>query len=165
MVVVRKWGENHINKSIKQIDSNTWLIGGLVLHRFPYPSDTATWNDDNSSYTLAKAPTSLPFTTLPDSPYIKLVHEAGDASAVWSIGNNAFCKVRYIEEGVTPEAVTLNFVRAQKPSVETPRVLYHAFDNDLSYLFLQRLPGRTLDAAWPSLNEHWRHHYVTAVVT
>ncbi|KAH8760747.1 hypothetical protein BGZ57DRAFT_582925 [Hyaloscypha finlandica] len=167
MVVVRKWGEDHISKSLKQIDSNTWLIGGLVLHRSLHPSDAATWNDDgdNSSYTLTDAPTPLlAATTPPDSPYIKLVHEAGDASAVWSVGNNAFCKVRYIDEGVTPESVTLNFVRDQRPSFGTPKVLHHAFGNDRSYLFLQRVIGRTLDAAWPSLNEYWQRHYVNAVV-
>ena len=94
-------GEDHINQSLKQIDSNTWLIGGLVLRRSPSSSDTATWNDDsdNSSYTLTEAPSHFPSAiTPPNSPYIKLVHEAGDASAVWLIGNNAFCKVRYIEK-------------------------------------------------------------------
>jgi hypothetical protein len=113
MAIVRKWGENHINKSLKQIDSNAWLIGDIVLHQSPFPSETAIWNDDgdNSSYTLTEAPTLLPSaTTLLDSPYIKLVYEAGDASAVWSVGNNALCKVRYIEEGVTPESVILDFV-------------------------------------------------------
>lgn len=167
MLVVRKWGEDHISKSLKQIDSNTWLIDVLVLHRSPYPSDTATWNDDgdNSSYTLTDVFSPPPAVlTPPDSPYIKLVHEAGDASAVWSIGNNAFCKVRYIEEGVTPESVTLNFVRDQRPSFETPKVLHHAFGDDRSYLFLQRVVGRTLDAAWPSLTEYWQRHYVNTAV-
>ncbi|OBT47676.1 hypothetical protein VE00_02181 [Pseudogymnoascus sp. WSF 3629] len=166
MVIVRKWGEDHINKSLKQINLDTWLIDGLVLHRSPYLSDAATWNDDvdNSSYTLTEATTSTPSATAPlDSPYIKLVHDVGDASAVWSIGNKALCKVRYIEEGVTPESVTLNFVRDQQPSFETPRVLHHAFGKDRSYLFLERVPGQTLDAAWPSLNEYWRRHYVKAV--
>jgi hypothetical protein len=167
MAIMRKWGGDHINKSLKQIDSNAWLIGDIVLHRSPFPSETATWNDDgdNSSYTLMEAPTPLPSaTTPPDSPYIKLIYEAGDASAVWSIGNNALCKVRYIEEGVTPESVTLDFVRDQRPSFEVPKVLHHAFGNDRSYLFLQRVPGRTLDAAWPTLNEYWRRHYVNSVV-
>lgn len=166
MVIVRKYGEDHINKSLKQVDSNTWLIGGLVLHRSPYPSDTATWNDDsdNSSYTLTESPHPTPSATEPDSPFIKLVHEAGDESAVWSIGNNAFCKARYTQEGVTPESVTLNFVRDQKPSFKVPKVLHHAFGHDRSYLFLQRVPGRTLDTAWPTLNDYWRRHYVDAVV-
>jgi hypothetical protein len=168
MVIVRKWGKEHINNSLKQIDSNTWLIGRLLLHRSPYPSDTATWNDDgdNSSYLLTEAPSSLPpAITPPNSPHIKLVHEAGDASAVWSIGQNAFCKVRYIEGGVTPESITLKFVQDQKPSFKTPEVLHHAFDHYRSYLFLQRVPGRTLDAAWPSLDERWRRHYVGTVVS
>jgi hypothetical protein len=85
MAVVRKWGEDRINKSLKQINSDTWLIGGLVLHRSPCPSDAATWNDDGdkSSYTLTGASTPLPSaTTPPDSPHIKLVYEACDASAV-----------------------------------------------------------------------------------
>ena len=31
----RKWGEDHISKSLKQIDSETWLVGGLVIHPIP----------------------------------------------------------------------------------------------------------------------------------
>src|SRR4051812_26081608 len=169
MVVERKWGEDHISKSFKQLTSNTWLVGGLLLlHRSQKLLAWATWNDhgDESSYTLTIAPTPPPSaTTPPDSPYIKLVHEAGDASAVWSIGNNAFCKARYIEEGVTTESTTLKFVRNQKPrSFEIPQVIHHAFGDDRSFLFLQRVPGRTLDVAWPTLNEYWRRYYVDAVV-
>jgi hypothetical protein len=32
MAIVRKWGEDYINKSLKQINLNTWLISGLVLY-------------------------------------------------------------------------------------------------------------------------------------
>lgn len=117
MVVVRKWGEDYINKSLKQIDSNTWLTGGFVLYRSPFSSNTATWNDDgdNSSCTLKQALNPLPSATTPtESPYIKLVYD---------------------------------FVRDQQPSFKTPKVIHHIFDDDRSYLFIQRLPGRTLDAA------------------
>jgi Choline/ethanolamine kinase len=167
MVVVRKWGKDHINQSLKQIDLSTWLIGQFVLRRLPYLSDTATWNDhsDNSSYVVSEAALPLPpVTTSLDSTYIKLVHEAGDLSAVWSIGGDAFCKVRYIEKGVTLESETLDFVQRQNPSFQTPKVLYHVLEDDKSYLFLRRLPGRILDSAWPTLNEFWRRHYVDAVL-
>ena len=166
----RKWGEDHINKSIKQIDSETWLIGGHVLHRSPYPSDVATWNDDSdkSSYTLTVAPTPLLSATTPlDSPYIKLIYESRDARAIWSIGNSVVCKAAYTTKGTTPESVTLNFVRNQQQpySFETPEVLHHAFASDRSFLFHQRLPGRTLEVAWPSLNDFWRRRYVKLVAS
>lgn len=82
----------------------------------------------------------------------------------WYLGNIAFYKARYIEEGVTPESVTLNFVRDQQPSFDTPGVFHHEFDNDRSYLFIRRVPGRTLDSAWPSLSEYWRRFYVNRLV-
>lgn len=166
MPYVRKFGEDHISKSLKQIDSNTWLIGGLILHRSPFSSETATWNDDgdNSSYKVTEAPTPLPSaTTPPDSPYIKKVYEAGCAHVIWRLGNKAFCKVRYIDEGVTPEPVTMDFVRDKRPSFEVPKILHYATDTDRYYLFYQRLPGRTLDAAWSSLDNYWRRHYINAV--
>ncbi|KAF2186110.1 hypothetical protein K469DRAFT_154025 [Zopfia rhizophila CBS 207.26] len=152
MVAVRKWGEDHINRSLKQIDLNTWLIGSLILHRSPRPSGTATWNDesDNSSYTLTEAPILHRFaTSQPNSPYINLVHEAGDASAVWSIGNSALCKIRYIEEGVTPESVTsLPYPGDMHPSYRLARtrlageVLYPATQIRLAWIPRHsRVPG------------------------
>lgn len=111
MVVVREWGENYINKSLKQATWNTWVIGDLVLSRSKRHLKTATWTDevDGSSYTITTGPNYLPSASV-DSPHIKLIHEAGDAPAVWSIGKSAMCKVRYFEEGITAEAVTLDFV-------------------------------------------------------
>ena len=114
MAAVRKWDEDHIKKSLKQIDPSTWLLGSsFILQRLPNPSDTATWHDksDNSSYLLKKAPSAQSYTTSPpeDSPYISLAHEAGDASVVWTIGGDAFCKIRYIERGVTPESLWTTF--------------------------------------------------------
>ncbi|KAI1198913.1 hypothetical protein F5X97DRAFT_298108 [Nemania serpens] len=163
----RKWGDQHINKSIKQIDAATWLIGDLVLRRSSVLSEKATWSDhsDHSNYHLVKqAPGVFVSTTPLDSPHIRLIYECGDASAVWSIGSNVLCKVRYLEDGVTPESVALDFVRSKNPSFETPEVLsYEVYDNK-SFLFMRRLPGRTLDRAWPTLDESWKRYYVHAVV-
>src|SRR6186713_775048 len=97
MVAERKWDENHIKTSLRQIDSNSWLFSNLVLHRLQSPSKTATWNDETggSSYTISdglnhSASASASASAIPfDSPHIKLIHEAGDASAVWSIGHSA----------------------------------------------------------------------------
>ncbi|KZM26562.1 uncharacterized protein EKO05_0005361 [Ascochyta rabiei] len=166
MAVERKWGDNHISRALTQIHSESWLLGNFVLRRLPYCSDTATWNDesDNSSYTLENLSSPHPPATAHyDSPYIQLVHQAGDASAVWAVGSIALCKVKHVEDGVTPEPSTLKFVQDQQPSFNTPKILAQAVDGDRVYLFLQRLPGRTLDQAWPYLNTWWRLHYVTAI--
>jgi hypothetical protein len=103
---------------------------------------------DGLSYLLEEASTPQScMASSPDSPHISLVHEAGDASVGWSIGSNVLCKMRYIEKGVTPESVLLSYVQGHEPSFDIPKVLRHVYDNDRSYLFLQRLPGLTLDSA------------------
>jgi hypothetical protein len=157
----------HVRESIKQVDSNTWLIGDLILRRSSGHSDTATWNDtiDNSNYTLTAAPTPRPLATLltPDHPLFKQVYDAGDASAVWFIGNNTVCKVKLWARGLTPEATTLKFVQSKQPDFRTPDVLYTAERDDRYFLFLTRLPGRNLNDAWPSLSEDWRQYYARAV--
>jgi hypothetical protein len=117
-------GDDHINNSLRQIDPNSWLVGNLVLRRLPYTSASATWNDqrDQSSYTLDEAPVPHPRTTpLVNNQYIEVVHEAGDASVVWAIGNSVFCKAKCITEGATPEPVTLQFVQGQQPSFSIQR--------------------------------------------
>ncbi|KAF1347261.1 hypothetical protein EJ07DRAFT_160399 [Lizonia empirigonia] len=161
-----EWDDGHISRALRQIDSDSWILGKFVLRRLPYLSDAATWNDngDNSSYILEKTLSPHPPATLQsDSPYIRLVHQAGHASAVWAVGTKAFCKIKYVENGTTPESTTLEFIQDRQPSFNTPKVLAHAVDKNKAYLFLQRLPGRTLDQAWPSLSEYWRFHYVAAI--
>ncbi|KAJ5971630.1 uncharacterized protein N7479_001548 [Penicillium vulpinum] len=124
------------------------LIGDLILRSSSDLSDASSWYDsaDNLSYTLTNAPTPPPPTVplLADNPRIVLVQVAYG--------------------GATSEATTLAFVHEQKPHFETPRVLHDARDDTRSYLFLSRVPGRTLGDAWPTLDETWKHRYVEAVV-
>lgn len=100
-----------IRETLKVVDSDTWLIGPLILRRSKGPSDTATWFDevDNSSYTITDAPTPQPPTTLlvPNTAPIVQIHDMGDASAVWSIGSKVFCKVHvlYPHHNATSEAL------------------------------------------------------------
>jgi hypothetical protein len=159
-------------ESIAQVDgdANTWLIGPLQLHCRKGSSGTFTWydEDDNLSYTLTDAPDPLPPTVPLDDPRFKLVYDAGDSSAVWSVGNSAFCKVKLCRQGVTSEAATLKFVQKlvyeQQPDFKIPKVLHQTEHNDRSYLFLTRVQGRTLGDAWPTLDEKWRQHYIKAIV-
>ncbi|CAG7995592.1 unnamed protein product [Penicillium salamii] len=158
-----------VRESIKQVDANTLLVGPLKLHRSKGFSDTSTWydQDDDLSYTLTDAPVPPPPTSplpLAANDSIKLVYDAGDSSAVWSIGNSAFCKVKLCVAGITPEAATLAFVHSQQPYFDIPKVLHETEHNGRSYLFLSRVQGRTLGDAWPTLDEKWRHHYMNAIV-
>ena len=133
MVDVRRTKEDAIKLSLRQIDETSWMIGNFTLRRSPFLSDTATWNDssDTSIYTIEKLSAEQPVTTsFVDSPYIKLIHETGYESAVWSIGGVAVCKARFTIDDVASESATLNFVYGKKPSFETPKVLYHALDED-----------------------------------
>jgi hypothetical protein len=159
--------EEPVRESIMQVDANTFLIGPLSLHRSKGYSDTSTWydRDDDLSYTITNAPIPPP-PTLPlplDDPKFKLVYDAGKASAGWSVGNSAFCKVKICEAGITPEAATLSFVSRQQPDFEIPKVLHEAEHNGRSYLFLSRVQGRTLGEAWSSLDEKWKRHYMKAI--
>ncbi|KAJ5804305.1 uncharacterized protein N7518_000608 [Penicillium psychrosexuale] len=173
MACVVKILDDPVRDSITQVDANTWLIGPLKLHRSKGYSDTSTWYDqeDDLSYTVTNAPIGSPPPTVPlpaDDPTIKLVYDAGDGSAVWSVGNSAFCKVKLSEPGITPEAAILAFVDRlvceKKPGFEVPKLLHQTEYKDRYCLFLSRVQGRTLGDAWPTLDEKWRHHYANAVV-
>ncbi|QKX57940.1 uncharacterized protein TRUGW13939_05060 [Talaromyces rugulosus] len=160
--------EEPLRESIKQVDANTWLIGGLILHRSRGYSNTSTWYDqeEDLSYNVTSATIPLP-TTVPlavDDSRLKLVYDVAERSAVWSLGNSAFCKVKLCVDGTTSEAATLAYVHDKRPNnFEIPRVLYSAESNGRSYLFLSRVPGRTLADAWLTLDEKWKRHYVSAI--
>lgn len=158
---------SNVGCHIRQVDGNTWLIGGVTLSRSPNWSDTATWNDesDGASYTVAHIPLPPPQELVPlDSPHIKLAHSVANRSFVWAIGQHAFCKVKRLEPNITLEWTTLEYVKSKGPRFEVPEVLFHLEDNSWSYLFLRRLPGRTLDSAWPTLSDTWRSYYMDTVV-
>ncbi|KAJ9481352.1 hypothetical protein VN97_g12129 [Penicillium thymicola] len=114
-----------VRESIKQVDANTWLIGPLQLRRSKGYSDTCTWYDegDDVSYTLTNASAPPPPTVpLSENDPFRLVYDVGDSSAVWSVGNSAFCKVKLRVLGTTPEATTLSFVHKLRPDFEIPQV-------------------------------------------
>lgn len=151
---------------LRQIDDHTWLLGNLTLRRSTRESNAATWNDngDGSSYIVTPVSAPTPPTSPPDSPYVALVHQIPDRSFVWAVGSDAFCKIKRKERGVTSERATLEYVRHQRPNFNVPEVLYHAEEDEWSYLFLRRMAGRTLNSAWPTLTEDWRSNYARTIV-
>jgi hypothetical protein len=56
MPIVRKWGDEHISRVLRQVRPDLWLLGSFSLQRVPYHSETATWYDENdgSNYILKK---------------------------------------------------------------------------------------------------------------
>lgn len=164
---VRPEPPNYLKDEVRQIDSNTWLIGHLALHRSTTPINNATWHDpaDGSSYIVEEASRPLVGQPIvePDSPLLSLVESAGGESALWAIGSNVICKIRLSIEGVTPEVTTLEAVQARNFTFATPKVLYHATGPKTHYIFMERIPGIALDKAWINLDQHWQEHYVQKV--
>ncbi|KAK2047208.1 hypothetical protein LZ31DRAFT_551537 [Colletotrichum somersetense] len=105
-----------VRGSIRQLDPESWVIGGCILlsrTTSSNPSRTA-WSDGKGAYfTVSYSQGLLPPGALPPTGGpIKLVHDAGDASAVWSIGD-AFLKVHILDPtdiDITREHTTLEYL-------------------------------------------------------
>ncbi|KAK2051048.1 hypothetical protein LY76DRAFT_529292 [Colletotrichum caudatum] len=158
-----------VNSSIREIDSQTWLIGDrLLLSRSSAASPRCLWSDGCGSFyrisEVTEAPPVLQSLSTPSLELIRLVYDAGDSSAVWAIGN-AFLKIKISNQPrTTREHVTLAGVKAMKPSFSIPDVLYHGEWDGRQYLILSKVPGMTLADAWPTMDETTKCHYVDRVV-
>ncbi len=145
------------------------MIGGrLLLSQQPSPSPThVSWSDGNGGFFVLSDPPT-PFPQLQAHPensaVLPLVYAAGDQSAVWCAGE-AFIKVRDRRyRKFTKEHVTLEFLKSKKPlGFDVPEVLYHGEWIDRYYLIISRVPGMTVTAAWPTMDEELRQHYVARV--
>ncbi|KAL4957538.1 hypothetical protein BDW69DRAFT_156069 [Aspergillus filifer] len=167
MLSITQDTDSHVKDSIKYLSAGTWLIGPVILQRSKGLSEGATWYDwgDDFSYTISDAPVppppATPISTI--DPIFTLVYQTGNRNAVWSVGSNAFCKVHEVYQGMTPEDTTLTYVQAKQPDFAIPKLLYSAEAARRSYLFLTRVPGRTLAKAWPTLDNNWKLHYINKV--
>lgn len=72
---------------------------------------------------------------------------------VLSCGHNIILKaVRNLDD--TTEYTTLNYLHQRKPKIAAPKPLGFVRMNDVSLIFMTRLPSRTLADVWPSLKEY-----------
>jgi serine/threonine protein kinase len=157
--------DHSVRESIREIDDDTWLIGERLLLSRASAAD-GTWGDENGGgYLLSDAPLPLPKTRpLSDNRDIKLIHDAGDVSAVFRIGE-AYCKVRVLDvPDATREHITLAWVHQQTWSFSVPEVLHHAEFDGRYYIILSRIPGFTIDSLWSNLEEHLKQHFVERIV-
>lgn len=72
---------------------------------------------------------------------------------VLSCGHNIILKaVQNLDD--TTEYITLNYLHQRKPNIAAPKPLGFVRMNDVSLIFMTRLPSRTLADVWPSLKEY-----------
>lgn len=124
----------------------------------PIPSNAIiSWQDgDGTFYLRERVQEDL---LLPeDGSKTGLVHEGGTSAAVWSIGVNAFCKVKAWREGMELESKTIEFVRARALEIPVPEVIRTWIDHswNRTFLILRRVKGQTLDEEWPRLTSYQR---------
>lgn len=110
-----------INASIREISDNSWLIADhLMLGRqeTDYPGSLASWSDENGAvFVLSTASAPIPKTRAlsATSGLLQKVYDAGDASAVWRVGE-AFIKLKdLITPNATREHTTLQYLRDKHP--------------------------------------------------
>lgn len=158
----------HVRESLREVDNNTWLFGDrILLSRGPSPTTTGTsWSDGHGSfYTLSEAPSPPPPSRLQlTNDHIEQVYDAGDASAVWDLGD-AFCKAKKcLEPESTREHTTLAYLHS-KPSLSfnIPHVYYHAEYDGVYYIISSKVAGETLGQAWLGMDSDTKHHYVCRV--
>ncbi|KAF4964521.1 hypothetical protein FZEAL_10859 [Fusarium zealandicum] len=151
--------ECQVRDSVRQIDEDSWLIANeFIICRQAVASFGSLWGDNNGyHYTVIAAPYPTPATTtLPSNSPIQLVHDAGDASAVWAFGG-AFLKFKLIPvdmRNVTKEVTTLKWLAEHGSfTFAVPKVLHYMEEKDRSYLLISRVEGEVLADVWRTISE------------
>lgn len=160
-----------VRDSIQEVGRDSWIIGHQILlsRQTDRPSSGCFWSDGASSfYTISQSAKQPQLENCSAKSPFPLVYDRGDTNAAWRIGD-AFLKVQVIRApNKTREHTTLAYLNDPTndyvPSFPIPRVLYHAEFGNRYYLVVSRLPGQTLEEAWPSMDEATKQTCVDRVV-
>ena len=149
-----------IKDSLQQLSLSCWRAGSLVIEcdSTTNSSDTiAEWSDEGITWRIRPSNSNDPDQTfVPTLTPVKLIHEGGTLSAVWQIGRRAFCKVHPWNTRLESEASTIAFVKQAAPYIRTPNVIHEWFDQDRSFLIVERLGHTSLNEVWGSLSTSQR---------
>ena len=106
-----------ISQIVGQIGPNTWRMGSkIICERIPTaptkpPNVLAAWQDGNYTLILRLRDENVDLASSSHrSEQVNLIHEGGTASAVWTIGLGAFCKVKAWFPRLQSESDTIAFV-------------------------------------------------------
>lgn len=111
----------HVRDWVMQIDATSWLIGNKHILRHtqgPRKEDcNCLWENpnDGSHYTLSAAP--VPRSNVgPLAPggHARLIHDAGDESAVFSFGDSLIIKIRITNDDTRQEPKSWRFSLLKK---------------------------------------------------
>ena len=105
----------------------------MKIQNLNLTNEIVHWQDGGSTIYLQKNIDSL---ALAGDSEIDRNYLAGTQLAVWSIGDNAICKVHSWCEGLALEADTIQFVRQYAGEVLVPEVVYIWIDHKLDRTFL-----------------------------
>lgn len=146
-----------IEVSVTRVNPDRWILGSSIIcesvedRKLKPANAIVDWQDGGRTFYLRENTDS---STSAGDAEIDIIQHASTRSAIWSIGNNAICKVNAWCEGLELEANTIQFVREHAGEVPVPEVIHTWIDHNLSRTFLitKRVSGRTLQQAWPELS-------------
>ena len=123
-----------IGTSVHCLAPDRWMLGSSkVCERTTtkLPSEAIiSWEDGEGTYYIRERVEEDDLLLLGSRTETGLVHQAGTAAAVWSIGSSTFCKVKAWCEGLESESDTIHFVAKNAPGVPVPEVIHSWVDHD-----------------------------------
>ncbi|KAI9743915.1 MAG: hypothetical protein M1818_002649 [Claussenomyces sp. TS43310] len=158
-----------IGVSIRRLTPERWMMGSSTICErvmTPNPANAiVSWEDGDDTFRLRERAEGE-ILSLGDGSETGLVHEGGTSAAVWSIGANAFCKVKAWHKGMELESKTIAFIRENAPEIPVPEVIYTWIDHEWNrtFLILRRIRGQTLDNEWSRLAPNQRLQIASKIV-
>lgn len=172
--------EPGIGDCIREVNDHTWIVAGRILIKHHtredgkvrgpgipwWPDNKFNWPDWSGSkgyYTLDDAPETPPHSEpLRPNKFIKIIeiNDGPNTRVIYWIGGAIFKATvarpnKFVNP--TPEHTTLKWLEQENVSaragVRIPRLIKQYEFDGWSYMFIERLPYRTLRSAWPGMTE------------